>query len=95
MQIQSGRTVPLRFIYLQTYATSYVFLQTYLLYTVKEKGGEPDRKPNPLPYGLRNPYRNLKCENSQYYAQKPERHCTFTNSASVGLDLSISQEVPH
>jgi hypothetical protein len=23
------------------------------LYTVKEKGGKPDRKPYPLPYGLR------------------------------------------
>jgi hypothetical protein len=22
---------------------------------VKEKGGKPDRKPSPLPYGLRNP----------------------------------------
>jgi hypothetical protein len=40
-----------------------------LLYTVKEKGGQPDRKPNPLPYGLRNPYRNLKSENSQAYAR--------------------------
>ncbi len=36
-----------------------------LLYTVKEKGGKPDRKPNPLPYGLRNPYSNLRSENSQ------------------------------
>jgi hypothetical protein len=26
--------------------------------TVKEKGGKPDRKPYPLSYGLRNPYRN-------------------------------------
>ncbi len=33
-----------------------------LLYTVKEEGGKPDRKPYPLPYGLRNPYRNLKSE---------------------------------
>ncbi len=33
-----------------------------LLYTVKEKGEKPYRKPNPLPYGLRNPYRNLKSE---------------------------------
>jgi hypothetical protein len=24
-----------------------------LLYTVKEKGGKPDRKPHPLPYGLK------------------------------------------
>jgi hypothetical protein len=31
---------------------------------VKEKGGEPDRKPHPFHYGLRNPYRNLKSENS-------------------------------
>jgi hypothetical protein len=38
-----------------------------LLYTVKEKGGKPDRKPHPLPYGLRNPYRNFKSENSQDY----------------------------
>jgi hypothetical protein len=31
-----------------------------LLYTVKEKGRKPDRKPYPLTFGLRNPYRNLK-----------------------------------
>jgi hypothetical protein len=37
---------------------------------VKEKGGKPDRKPYPFPYGLRNPY--LKFENSQAYAQKPQ-----------------------
>jgi hypothetical protein len=36
---------------------------------VKEKGGKPDRKPYPLPYGLRNPYGNLKSQNS--HAQKP------------------------
>jgi hypothetical protein len=30
-----------------------------------EKGGKPDRKPYTLPYGLRNPNRNLKYENSQ------------------------------
>ncbi len=42
-----------------------------LLYIVKEKGGKPDRKPNPPPYGLENPYRNLKSEKSQDYAQKP------------------------
>jgi hypothetical protein len=53
-----------------------------LLYTVKDKGGKPDRKPHPLPYGLRNPYRNLKSENSQDYAQKPQRNYTLMNSAS-------------
>jgi hypothetical protein len=38
------------------------------LYTVKENGGKPDRKQHPLPYGLSNPYRNLKSETSQDYA---------------------------
>ncbi len=41
------------------------------------------RKPYPLPYGLRNPYRNLKSENSQKYAQKPQRNSTFMNSTAV------------
>ncbi len=54
-----------------------------LLYTVKEKGEKPDRKPYPLPNGLRNPYRNLKSENSEDYAQKPQQNCTLMNSASV------------
>jgi hypothetical protein len=53
-----------------------------LLYSAKEKGGKPDRKPHPLPYGLRNPYRNLKSENSQGYVQKPQRNCMFMNLAS-------------
>jgi hypothetical protein len=34
-------------------------------------------------YGLGNPYINLKSENSQDYAQKPQRNCMFMNSASV------------
>jgi hypothetical protein len=50
-----------------------------LLYTVKEKGGKPDREPYHLPYGLRNPYRNLKSENSQDYARQPQRNCTSMN----------------
>jgi hypothetical protein len=36
--------------------------------SVKKKGGKSDIKPHPFPYGLRNPYRNLKFENSQDYA---------------------------
>jgi hypothetical protein len=52
------------------------------MYTVKEKGGKPDRKPYPHPYGLRNPYRNLKFENSQHYGQKPQRNGMFINSVS-------------
>jgi hypothetical protein len=58
-------------------------LLQFLLYTVKEKEGKPKKRPNPLPYGLRNPYRNLKSENSQDYAQKPQRNCKFMNSASA------------
>jgi hypothetical protein len=50
----------LRFLFLQTHATSYSFF-SLLLYTVKEKDGKPGSKPHPLP---RNPYRNLKSENS-------------------------------
>ncbi len=64
-------------------ATSYSFYSSVtVLYTVKEKGGKPDRKPCPLPYGLRNPYRNLKSENFQDYAQKPQQNCRLMNSAS-------------
>jgi len=44
---------------------------------VKEKGGKPDRKLHPLHYGLRNPYKNFKSENSQDYAQKLQRNCKF------------------
>ena len=36
----------------------------------------------PVSYGLRNPYRPLKSENSQDYDQKPQGNCTFMNSAS-------------
>jgi hypothetical protein len=32
----------------------------FTVYTVKEIGGKPDRKPYPLPFGLRIPYRTLK-----------------------------------
>jgi hypothetical protein len=60
------------------------------LYTVKEKGGKPVRKPYLLPYGLRNPYRNLKSDNAQDYTQKPQRNCTFVDSASVHCSLILS-----
>jgi hypothetical protein len=46
------------------------------------KGGNLIENHTPLPYGLRNPYRNLKSENSQDYTQKPQRDSTFMNSAS-------------
>ncbi len=63
-----------------------------LLYTVKEKGGKPDRKPFPPPtLWVKNPYRNLKSENSQDYAQKTQWTCTFTDleqSDSIGRRIS-------
>jgi hypothetical protein len=65
-----------RFLFIQTHATSYSF---YISVTVQ---GER-RKPYPLLYHLRKPYKNLKSENSQDYAQKPLQNCTFMNSASV------------
>jgi hypothetical protein len=52
----------------------------HLLYTVKEKGGNPDRKPYPLPYGLRNPYRNLKLEFGCRLFKYPDNHDTFPQS---------------
>ncbi len=85
---------------LQLFALSFLFFNkltqpltvssVQLLYTVKEKGGKPDRKPYPLFYGLRNPYRNLKSEISQDYAQKSQRNCTFMNSASVEILLQCA-----
>jgi hypothetical protein len=42
------------------------FSKVQLLCTVKEKGRKPGRKPNHLFYVLRNPYRSIKSENSQY-----------------------------
>ncbi len=59
----------LRFLFLP-HAISYVFIQNsrnlshistvQLLDTLKEEGGKHDRTPYPLPYDLRNPYRNIK-----------------------------------
>ncbi len=54
-----------------------------LTVSVKEKGGNLDRKPYPPPYGIRNPDRNLKSVNYQDYAQIPQRDFAFMNSASV------------
>jgi hypothetical protein len=34
-------------------------------------------------------YKNLKSENSQDYAQKPQRNCTFMNSASGRAEITI------
>jgi hypothetical protein len=73
-------SVTLRLLFLPTHATSYS-LTVMLQYTFKKRR-KHDRKPYPLPYGLRNPYRRLKSENSQGYSQKPQRNCKFMYSAS-------------
>ncbi len=70
----------LRFLFLQTQASTYSLYSSFTVYC--KKRGKSDRKPYTFPYGLRNSYRNLKAENSQGYAQKPQRNCSFMNSAS-------------
>ncbi len=61
----------LRFLFLQTNATSYSFYSSVTAHCKGERR-KPDRKLYPLTYGLSNLYRNLKSENSQDYAQKPQ-----------------------
>jgi hypothetical protein len=67
------------------------FSNSYCTYTVSEKGRKHDRKQYPLPYGFRNPNRNLKSENFQDYAQKSQRNCRFLISASEGVTPPPSQ----
>jgi hypothetical protein len=61
--------IALRFLFLQTQATSYDFYSSVTVNCkIERRKKKPDRKPYTLSYGLRNPYRNLKSENSQDYA---------------------------
>jgi hypothetical protein len=70
-----------RFIFLQPYPLT-VFESTVTVHCKGEKGGELDRKPYPLPYGLRYLYRNMKSDNSLDFARKPHQNCAFMNLAS-------------
>jgi hypothetical protein len=54
------------------------------MYSCKGERRKTCGKPYPIPDGLRNPDINFKYENSQDYAQKPQRNCTFMNSSSAG-----------
>jgi hypothetical protein len=65
--------------HIYSFTLRFIFLQSRAI-SCKEEGGKSDRKPYPLSYGLRNPYRNLKSENSQDFAQKPQGK--LINSAS-------------
>jgi hypothetical protein len=69
--IQTSTALPLDFYFFKLTQPLTVFT-VQLQYTVKEKGGKTERKPFPLPYGFRNPNRNLKSGNSQDYAQKSQ-----------------------
>jgi hypothetical protein len=52
----------LQFLFLQTHTTSYSFYSSVTVHCKGERR-KPDRKPYPLLYGSRNPYKNLKSEN--------------------------------
>jgi hypothetical protein len=55
----------LRFLFLQTHVTSYSFCSALLyVYTVKEKGGKPDRKPHP--------FQEIHTETSRLRPEKPK-----------------------
>jgi hypothetical protein len=92
LAIQSRPTANLEIwiYFFPTHATSYSFDSSVtLLYTVKEKGGKPDRKPYPLLYSLRNPYRNLSAELSRLCW-----NCTFMNSTSGGFTEECGKASP-
>ncbi len=65
----------LRFLFLQTHATSYSF---YRPVTIKEKGGTLYRKLQPPSLWFKK-----SIQKPQDYAQIAQRNCTFMNSASV------------
>jgi hypothetical protein len=65
----------LRFLSLQNNATSYSFLSSDTVHCKGERMENLIENYIPLSNGLRNPYRNLKSENCQDYAQKPQRNC--------------------
>ncbi len=71
-------SITLRYLFLQTHATSYSFSVELLHVHCKEE----NHIPFPI-YSLRNPYINLKFENSLDCVQKPQLNRTFMNSASV------------
>jgi hypothetical protein len=67
----------------------FTYFYSSVTVNLKEKGGKPDRKLYPLHCGLR----NLKSENSQNYAQKPQQNWTFMNSASGEAGQRVGKAV--
>jgi hypothetical protein len=73
----------LRFLFLQTPATSYiVYITVQLLCTLVGEMRKTYYKTIAPSLWFRKPYRNLKSAISQDYAQKTQRNSTFMNSAS-------------
>jgi hypothetical protein len=58
------------------------------MYTVKEKGGKPDRKPFPLPYGVRDPHRNLKNMPKNLNEIVVHEFCFYMNFFSCGREYN-------
>jgi hypothetical protein len=66
-----------------------------LLFTLSQSPLLTDFHPPPSKSGLKLVCGNLKSENSQDYAQKPQQNCTFINSASEKIVVSFIVEVGH
>jgi hypothetical protein len=58
------------------------------MYTVNDKGGKTDRKPRPIPYGLRSVYRNLKSGELQKETLK--KLYIYVNSASASCRVGCN-----
>jgi hypothetical protein len=83
----SQSTLALRFLFL--YATSYGFyFSVTIQYNVKEKRGKPNRKPYPLPYGLRNQYTVKK-----RFASFPSPSRDVTTKLSLGGNNDVITEL--
>ncbi len=80
-------SLALRFLFLQTHTTSYSFYRSTTVHCIGERN-KPDRKSYHVFNDLRNPYRNLKSENSRDFAKKPQRNWTFMNSTSFFMIMS-------
>ncbi len=72
----------LRFLFLQTHATSYSFYSSITVHCKGERRKTWEKTITPSLW-FKNPYKNLKTENSQDYTLKPQQNCTVMNLAVV------------
>ncbi len=68
-------------LFLQTHATSYSFYSSLTVYCKEERRKNWEKTIPPSHWFKK----SIESESSQDYAQKPQRNCMFTNSASVFL----------